>query len=24
VFGVRPYYQRWDSRIPSAEPERTT
>ena len=23
VFGVRPYYERWDSRIPSDEPERT-
>jgi len=24
VFGVRPYYERWDSRITSAEPERTS
>jgi hypothetical protein len=24
VFGVRPYYQRWDTRLPSAEPEKTT
>jgi quercetin dioxygenase-like cupin family protein len=23
VFGVRPYYQRWDTRLPSAEPEKT-
>jgi mannose-6-phosphate isomerase-like protein (cupin superfamily) len=23
LFGVRPYYERWDSRIPSAEPETT-
>ena len=22
VFGVRPYHQRWDSRIPNAEPDR--